>query len=315
MNAADFAYLDELTIEEVSLFKQGLLDITPDAEEAGGVGFAPLSVARGPHRTMRPRPVRSRTPDGEGLRIVAEGDSWFDFPLETDIIDHLRDLGHDVTSVARRSDLLEQMVYTRLDRRRRPDREGSDPLDILSAIIQKTEADVFLFSGGGNDLLGPNFEMFVEHAFSGRKPELRTDVLDEYLTVVEATLEALIERVLGSRDQLHFLMHGYDVPFGSGRAAFRILWWNVVGPWLKPVFDAKQLETDGRDLLTDLVNRFYALLDRLADRHDRFHVVDLRGVANSESFWHDEIHLTSAGYKAAAMHFQTQFARIGLLRN
>jgi hypothetical protein len=44
-------------------------------------------------------------------RIVAEGDSWFDYPVGLDILDHLRrDYRYDIFKVAESGDTLENMV-------------------------------------------------------------------------------------------------------------------------------------------------------------------------------------------------------------
>src|SRR6218665_3496247 len=44
-------------------------------------------------------------------KIVAEGDSWFDYPLVRDIIDHLRRMGYGVEKHSKHGDTLENMVY------------------------------------------------------------------------------------------------------------------------------------------------------------------------------------------------------------
>src|SRR5215210_6588891 len=45
-------------------------------------------------------------------RIVAEGDSWFDYDPMLDILDHLKlEYGYDIFKVAQAGDTLENMVY------------------------------------------------------------------------------------------------------------------------------------------------------------------------------------------------------------
>ena len=41
------------------------------------------------------------------LLIVAEGDSWFDYPLKKDIIDYLRKKGFGIANFAKAGDTLE----------------------------------------------------------------------------------------------------------------------------------------------------------------------------------------------------------------
>lgn len=70
---------------------------------------------------------------------VAEGDSWFEHPFLHDIIDHLnRRTDIAVFSLAYAADWLDNMLYQ------------GEYIDMLSVI----KPDVFLVSGGGNDLLG-----------------------------------------------------------------------------------------------------------------------------------------------------------------
>jgi len=75
--------------------------------------------------------------------IVAEGDSWFQFPFFVkDIIDHLNEPEnrYAISSIAYAGDWLTNMIY-----------EGKY---IEELTIHRT--DVFLISGGGNDLVGSN---------------------------------------------------------------------------------------------------------------------------------------------------------------
>ena len=45
------------------------------------------------------------------LMILAEGDSWFDYPFKKDVADYLIQKGYAVHSLARRGDTLENMLY------------------------------------------------------------------------------------------------------------------------------------------------------------------------------------------------------------
>ncbi len=75
-----------------------------------------------------------------GVKIVSEGDSWFQYPLIlSDIIDELStDEDKAIYSVGAAADVLENMVN---------EREYHDALD-------ETGASILLLSGYGNDMLG-----------------------------------------------------------------------------------------------------------------------------------------------------------------
>src|SRR5262245_14100110 len=108
-------------------------------------------------------PARVRAAGGP-LRsgvLVAEGDSWFDYPWH----DGLRMLedrhGFDVESVAHKGDSVEQMAY------------GGGQLEEFTRLLEKLIRQsiipsAVLLSGGGNDVAGPEFGMLLNHVSSAR---------------------------------------------------------------------------------------------------------------------------------------------------
>ena len=75
----------------------------------------------------------------KGPIIVSEGNSWFQFPIILDdVIDQLISKGYAVRSLDAAGDTLDNMIET------------GEYLDALT----QTGASVFLFSAGGNDILG-----------------------------------------------------------------------------------------------------------------------------------------------------------------
>jgi hypothetical protein len=79
--------------------------------------------------------------------VIAEGDSWFDYPFH-DILSDLEDnYGFDVESVAHRGDTIEDMAYS------------GGQLDDFSRLVEKVLRigvlpRAILLSGGGNDVAG-----------------------------------------------------------------------------------------------------------------------------------------------------------------
>ena len=98
-----------------------------------------LASANNIARLRRRMAFESRIGSGyQGPVIVSEGDSWFQYPLRlVDIIDHLS-AEYAIRSLDAAGDTLQNMFE-----------EG----EYIEA-IQETGASVFLFSGGGNDVLG-----------------------------------------------------------------------------------------------------------------------------------------------------------------
>lgn len=102
-----------------------------------------------------------------GRVLVAEGDSWFDYPapFRIDLLDELDTLGREVVSLAFRGDTVENMVYGT---------EGADgrvvdpDLVKLVRLVTELQPPAVLFSGGGNDVAGPEFASFLNHTAAGR---------------------------------------------------------------------------------------------------------------------------------------------------
>jgi hypothetical protein len=94
---------------------------------------------------------------------VAEGDSWFDYPLN-DVLSMLEDRhGFDVESVAHKGDTVEDMAY------------GVGQFDDFARLLEKLlrqerVPDAILLSGGGNDIAGDEFAMLINHVLSGLPP-------------------------------------------------------------------------------------------------------------------------------------------------
>src|SRR4249920_2782174 len=111
-----------------------------------------------PAETLRALAV----PPPTGL-LVAEGDSWFDYPLH-DVLTMLEDEhGFDVESVAHKGDTVEDMAYS--------GGQFDDFARLLEKVLRQGRVpDAILLSGGGNDIAGDEFAMLLNHAASGLPP-------------------------------------------------------------------------------------------------------------------------------------------------
>lgn len=245
--------------------------------------------------------------DSRGV-LIAEGDSWFDYPFD-DVLAELEDqFGFDVESVAHRGDTIEDMAYGKgqfeafvrcLDRALR---RGAQPVAVL-------------LSGGGNDIAGDHFGMMLDNARAARaglNDAVLEGVVDErlaeaYVVLVEAISETCRQR-LGRA--VPILVHGYAHPVPDGRG-FLGGWGPLPGPWLEPGFRRKgyaELAERVR-IARVLIDRFNAMLQRLAQRRGFEHVrhVDLRQTLSPgpdyKQWWADELHPTSKGFRAVARKF------------
>lgn len=269
------------------------------------------------HSRRRKRRISPARAGAERQRplVVAEGDSWFDYKPSylgggRDLLGHLRAFGNvDVFRVSEAGDTLENMVYgCDYDGGFRP--KPSQIEKTLEA-IREHDADVVLFSAGGNDVAGKELEAYLNHADS-KMPDLReTYVKVMFEEVFPHAFEAFIARVRAVRANIPILLHGYDYAVPDGRGVkVPLFGWTFIGPWLRPPMTRKRITDDGRRqaLISALIDRLNTMLVSVAEKHPGVHHIDLRGTLsfdreNYKKDWANELHPTSAGFEEIAKKF------------
>lgn len=245
------------------------------------------------------RARRSSLAAGGGERLVAEGDSWFDFLPGTDLIDCLESQeGYRIDSFARAGDTLENMIFGS-----RVDGSGvavDPPINRVLEQVAAIRPRVLLFSGGGNDVAGDEFATYLNHADSGL-PVLREHVADQMIGTFGRYLERLLDKVAAHSPRTRVLTHGYGhaLPSGRGAGIFGIAF---AGPWLLPALLQKGVRDGGlrREVVRQMIDRYNTMLQGLeARRPDRLLYVDLRGEIADED-WRDELHLKNSAYRRCA---------------
>lgn len=237
--------------------------------------------------------------------LVAEGDSWFDYP-GSDILDWLQRLGYDVESVARAGDRAEMMAF------------GRGQLDKFAAALEKIigrgeTPKAILLSAGGNDIAGTEFGFLLNHAGSPREglnESIVTGVIDErirdaYLHIV-ARVTAVCERMLGTKVPILVHGYGYVVPDGDGVLGG---WGPLPGPWLRPGFIEKGFDNlaGNTELMKKLMDRFNDMLKSVAGQFQHVKYINLRTVLPAtKKLWANELHPREPGFKLAAEKFAEQ---------
>jgi len=237
--------------------------------------------------------------------VIAEGDSWFDYPFN-DILKDLEDNhGYDVESVANRGDRIEDMAYS------------GGQLDNFTRRIDKVLRNGYmpkaiLISGGGNDIAGPELAIMLNHANSsiaGLNEQIVAGVVDARLADAYVTLLTAVTRICEARvgRKIRILLHGYDRPVPDGRGVLGGAW-ILPGPWLEPGFRHKgYADMPARiELMGCLIDRFNAMLVAISRRPDFKHVefVDLRETLSAGTdyrrWWANELHPTERGFTAVS---------------
>lgn len=244
--------------------------------------------------------------------IVAEGDSWFDYPVGIDVLDQLRRLwGYRIHKFSEAGDTLGNMIYGTTIRRNF-EREASG-LYFVKQAVAKYSPKIVLFSGGGNDVAGDELMSYLNHIFSpaskSGKQWLREDVWNSALNQMGFAIEVFAKEIWGVNKSVQIAMHGYANPVPDGRAVLNFpLGYKFFGPWIRPAF-ARNGYTDWRKtqpwvgrLLRDYNDLLAATSKKLGSR---FHYVDTRPVVGDYD-WANELHPTNKGFEAVAAKIHNQ---------
>jgi hypothetical protein len=225
------------------------------------------------------------------LNIFAEGDSWFDYPLSRDTIGWITANGApqpEILSLAHYGDATTQMLGVAkrqriIDSLRDPDNGAFDAL---------------LFSGGGNDIAGDQFCLWLLQYATGAKPSAGVDAqrLADMLGVVEAAYVDLVQIRDAIMPDCVIFVHGYDFapPTGQGVCG--------LGPWLKPSLDFRGWSdfAMAAAVVKEVLLAFDALLTRLEQQHSNIVYVRTQGTLSLTADWANELHPTEQGFNRIA---------------
>ncbi|MDX0116491.1 hypothetical protein GOC07_30580 [Sinorhizobium meliloti] len=227
------------------------------------------------------------------IRICADGDSWINilWPLsglagyQPTLYDFLEGWYY-APNVAYPGDTFEQMLVKK---------------DFRS-LVKSASFDFFIFSGGGNDVLGGGALTQLLRARSSGTPNdpgsfIRLDILDRTIRKLEDGYNEIARDVaiLSSPKRTQLLVHGYDVP----KPVQGGVW--LGGPFTRRGFSLTQDITIIESILTYLVDRFYEMLERVEGAHDNTTVVHLKDVVGNR--WNDELHPKRAASQDLAKKF------------
>ena len=214
----------------------------------------------------------------DALRIVAEGDSWFQHPLVDDLIDEIQRVpDFAVLSLASAGATLDDMI------------KAGDHV----RAVREEKPEVFLLSAGGNDFFGEIKDLLTAwKPKPGTGGEYKPDdyISDKFNTLLgrlRSQLNDLISDVASQRSVKRILLHGYDyvIPVGTGD--------DRSGIWVgKPMRELKiTAEYLQRGIVKRMLDRYMdEVLTMVAKKHTKVRVVDFRGTLTRDFHWFDEIH-------------------------
>jgi hypothetical protein len=243
------------------------------------------------------------------LILLAHGDSWFDYPLtgnglpiaQTDIIAQLGNIGDlapAILNISHYGDATTQEMA--LPKQQRLLAGLRDPANWGTT----GKPDAILFSGGGDDIAGDQFCIYLDYAAQGSNGLNATRFADVLGSVTASYLD-----LFAFRDRyapgVPILGHCYDFPISSGVHPL------CAGPWLKPSLDFCGWDLQqGAVIVRAALTQFRAMLTTLAnDRANNFLLADTQGTLVA-SEWANELHPDPGGFaKIADVYVKTLRAK------
>ncbi len=272
----EFHKMDSWTSEEIALFK-----------EDGALGKRDKTMV------LEDMALRPQT-------LVAEGDSWFDYLPGTDVIDCLRShYGYKIKNYAKAGDTLENMIYgTNINNQFK---RVSPTIKRVLRRLEQVKPKVFLFSGGGNDVAGDEFESYLNHKDSGLNPLREAFIASMVNDVFREYFEDLIRKVANASPETNIIVHGYGHTLPTGKGV-DFLFFTFAGPWLRPALAKKGIFdlAEQRQAVATLIDAYNGLLADLDQQHPKFHYVDLRPIIDPANDWVNELHLRNSAYARVA---------------
>ena len=232
-------------------------------------------------------------------KIIAFGDSWFDYPkiLMTGggLIDHLETVsGLSIANYAHAGDATLATM-------------GLKKSHQLESVL--TGAGILLFSGGGDDLAGDQFCIWLNQ--NNGDNDTSKAINWQRLGAAMSLIIANYEDLSAIRDQLApdcwIVTHSYDFPpatmLGKG------VLFGLLGPWLKPGLDycGWTDEADQVLIIKMVMQEFQNRMQAFADQNRRHLHINTQGTL-SPADWDNEIHANDAGWTKLA-----QVMNLGML--
>ncbi len=219
---------------------------------------------------------------GKGIRIVAEGDSWFQYPIMLhDVIDHLADKPEiAVRCFSAAGDILSNMVA-------RP--------QFLEALATE-DPKFLLLSGGGNDLVDGKGLRLLLRAYQHGRPakDYFNEDYDAFKKRIARNYADIFKMTRAENKKVIILCHGYDYAIPNN------------GPWLgRPMGEIgitdKGLQFQIMKLIVDDIHKVISTAVK-ASKDPKIHYVDMRGSVPATG-WKDEFHPTSSDFGGVADRF------------
>jgi hypothetical protein len=228
---------------------------------------------------------RSDTTFIDRIRVVAEGDSWFHYPVfwVEAIAEQLGEYDpfkgrFNLLSIASGGDTLSDMLR--------------DRKSIFDAISEHN-ATYFLLSAGGNDFVKGIYENVEKYAESRPLDQYLTDDGKAALQNIGSGYETLLSAVTNQFPAVQILCYGYDYPRPVKD-----------GFYIGKVLHAKQIpESKMIPIMAHMIDKLNVVIRTTTKKFDKVKFLECRSIAHSILPWLDDMHPRTPGFIKLAEKF------------
>jgi hypothetical protein len=245
------------------------------------------------------------------LDFLAIGDSWFEYPLNGN------DLSFGNTAIVAQTQLGSmgnpppQILNQALHGQATTAVLSYENQETMMSVLQDPEQwlnqatglpDAILVSAGGDDLVGDQLAIYLDYGGGG----LNTNRLQGVLDSVQASYADLFAFRDIFAKGVPIIGHCYDYAIPNGVHPIC-----VASGWLQPSLTFAGYDySDGLNIVSQMIDRFYSMLSGLAaNPANNFSVIDTRNTLKRDATqplgWANEIHPYSTGFNAFASRFLT----------
>lgn len=243
--------------------------------------------------------------------VISEGDSWFSYSDVIGQLDDPKDSG-----VAK-----DQRAWALL----RLEKAGDEVMSILSGAqrsrlreyFERWQLSALLFSGGGNDIIGPDLPPLLRDFTAGAAAAdlVQFSRFERRLRQIQDCYRELLDLLGDARQSCKVFVNAYDYVLPSDQGAELLGFIKISGPWLKPALEKRGIpRTLWPDVIRLLIDAFASAIDQVAAEPrgaGRLVRVETRNLVKGE--WKDEIHPNRKGAKRVAAAFESALEGAGVI--
>ncbi len=265
-------------------------------------------------QARRPQ-VAGAAPKSSPLDLLALGDSWFDYPLTDDGLPSFDNSIVGASQLQSMGSPAPKIFSVALHGQSMATAMGLKNQTLMAGYVKDSGnwlsnsglPDAILVSGGGDDIAGDQFIIYLDPSTGG----LDSARFQGLLNSIAASYKDLFAFRDEFAPKVPIFGHCYDYAVPDGRGTLL----GFEGPWLQPSINFAGVDAaEGLKAVADAIDGFWRTLDQLAsDPKNDFTLIDTRGTLTRDALmplgWANELHPYTAGFAALAKKFLAALQR------